>query len=130
MKKVIYLLFVLAVFACSETKRPQRDAEGKILKNGQFYDSQEAETKEVWVCFGKKSHAYHSNKECYGIQACKGKVRRMSLGEAVYMGRTPCHYCHKDVAEGNDEDCEDCEEADYDPDKYDTYEEYLKAKEE
>jgi hypothetical protein len=80
-----------------------------ILKNGQFYDSQEAETNMVWICTGGSSHAYHSNEECYGIKACKGERERISLDEAVSMGRTPCHYCHEEQDEKDP----------YDPDTYD-----------
>lgn len=35
---------VLFLFSCNENKNPQRDADGHILKNGQFYDNQESET--------------------------------------------------------------------------------------
>lgn len=117
MRKIIYLLFALALFSCKDSKKPQRDSEGRILKNGQFYDSQEEETNEVWICMGKKSHAYHSNDECYGIKACRSRVRKVSLEEAISMGRTPCHYCH--------EGSEDKDEGSYDPDKYDSYQQYL-----
>lgn len=125
MRKFIILLLALALLSCKESKNPQRDSEGRILKNGQFYDSQEAETHEVWICMGKKSHAYHSNDECYGIKACKSKVMKVSLEEAISSGRTPCHYCHEEtVAYNDDEECEDCEkEKDpYDPDYYDPLE--------
>lgn len=120
------------VVSCSEKKQNkevQRDADGMVLKNGQFYDDQEEETQEVWICLGRSSHAYHSTDECYGIQACRGEIEQVSLEEALDMGRTPCHYCHEEGFEENDEECEDCDEEDeYDPDRYDSYEQYLEFK--
>ena len=130
------LFMLLAMFSCSDSKKPQRDANGVILKNGQFYDSQEEETNMVWICTGKSSHAYHSTDDCYGIKACKGKKKRISLDEAVSMGRTPCHYCHGESTVGanrnyteryTEEDIDDEEEEefdDYDPDRYDSREQY------
>lgn len=124
MKKITLLLIILGMLSCSGKKQPQRDNSGKILKNGQFYDSHEAETHEVWICTGSSSHAYHSNEECYGIQACGGDIEMVSIEEAISMGRTPCHYCHEEGDIENDEECEDCEkEKDpYDPDYYDPLE--------
>lgn len=120
MRKIIFMFSVLALVSCSNGKKPQRDANGVILKNGQFYDTQEEETHEVWICTGRKSHAYHSNDECYGIQACRSRVKKVSLEEAVSMGRTPCHYCHEETDSENEES--------YDPDQYDSYEQYLEEK--
>lgn len=124
MKYYILLLTVFALLSCNGNKQPQRDSEGRILKNGQFYDNQEAETHEVWICIGKTSHAYHSNEECYGIKACKGETKKISLSEAISMGRTPCHYCHKESEYNDEDDCEDCdkEKDPYDPDFYDPLE--------
>ena len=112
MKRTIYLIALIALLSCSDSKSPERGADGKILKNGQFYDSQEAETGTVWICTGKSSHAYHSTDECYGIKACKGKVKKVLLEDARNMGRTPCHYCHKESKEIEEEDL-------FDPDIYD-----------
>ena len=120
MKMCILLLGLLAVLSCSDSKKPQRDADGMILKNGQFYDSQEEETNMVYICTGKSSHAYHSTKDCYGIEACKGDIEIISLDDAIEMGRTPCHYCHE----------EQKTPAGYDPDKYDSVEQYLEERSE
>ena len=117
MRRTILLLSVLALLSCSDSKQPQQS--GTIQKLGQFYDSQEEETGEVWICLGKSSHAYHSSKDCYGIKACKGKIKKVSLSEAKSMKRTPCHYCHE-TASVTDEECEECEEDEYDPDRFDS----------
>ncbi len=94
--KCILLALLVVCVSCSDNKQPQRGADGRILKNGQFYDSQESKTGEVWICTGRTSHAYHSNKDCYGMQSCQAEKKRISMEEAVAMGRTPCHYCHED----------------------------------
>lgn len=72
---------------------PQSDKETKSIKSG-LLDKNE-ETEGVWICTGKSSHAYHSTSECYGIQSCRSKKKKISLEDAKAMGRTPCHYCHK-----------------------------------
>ena len=120
-KLLLFIVTLVAITSCSNSKQPQRGADGKILKNGQFYDSQEAETKEVWICMGKSSHAYHSTDECYGIKACKGRKKKISLDEAVSMGRTPCHYCHETGTYLDDEECEDCEEEEVDEDEQEEF---------
>lgn len=94
-KSLCFMLLVFVLFSCSESKRPQTDADGRILKNGQFYDRQEEITGEVYICTGRKSHAYHSTDECYGIKSCKGRIELITIEDARDMGRTPCHYCHK-----------------------------------
>jgi len=117
---LLSVLSILTIVSCSEKKQRkeiQRDSDGIVLKNGQFYDSQESETNMVWICTGRSSHAYHSSEECYGIQACQGDIEMVSLDDAVSMGRTPCHYCHEENEFENEES--------YDPDKYDSYEQYL-----
>lgn len=93
--KLPLLVLLILLVSCSDKKQPQRGSDGRILKNGQFYDSMEAETGEVWICTGKKSHAYHSTNECYGIQSCRASKKKISKDKAIAMGRTPCHYCHK-----------------------------------
>lgn len=93
----ILLMAIFAViFVYKRCESPQGDTTDQPHKNGQFYDSQEVETGEVWICTGKKSHAYHSTEECYGIQSCRASKKKISKDEAVKMGRTPCHYCHKE----------------------------------
>lgn len=101
MNKLSLTVFILAMAVfCScdgntNVKQVEYDENGKVSKNGQFYDSQEQETGNVFICTGKRSHAYHSSPECYGIKSCKASVEIITIGEAENMGRTPCHYCHK-----------------------------------
>lgn len=96
---LVVICFVLGLgwYSSYGTQKVERDKDGRVLKNGQFYDSQEKESGEVWICTGKTSHAYHSTPECYGIQSCRAEKKKITLEEAVSMGRTPCHYCHKDT---------------------------------
>lgn len=86
MKPLLNLFFILLCAACTNNKTP---------KAGQFYDPQEQETGEVYVCTGEKSHAYHSNENCYGLSRCSRDIIKVTIEEAKEHGRTPCHYCHK-----------------------------------
>lgn len=95
MNRFVFLLMIFTILSCTGTGQPQRDENGRVLKNGQFYDDQEKKSNEVWLCMGKTSHAYHSNSECYGIKSCGGEIKMVPLSEAIAMGRTPCRYCHK-----------------------------------
>lgn len=95
MNRILFVVSLCAVLSCSENKQYERDEDGNVLKNGQFYDSKEAETGDVWICTGRSSHAYHSTDDCYGIKSCRGRKKKISLEEAIDMGRTPCHYCHQ-----------------------------------
>ena len=85
--KSVSLLIVLA--SCTES------GNRRLPETGQFYNSQEQETGEVYICTGKKSHAYHSNKECFGLSSCSGDIETLTIEEAKEKGRTPCHFCHK-----------------------------------
>lgn len=52
------------------------------------------ETKKVYICTGRNSHAYHKTRDCYGLSNCSRSILKVSLEEAEEEGRTPCHYCH------------------------------------
>lgn len=87
MKHLLTLLLLLACISCSDNKR--------LPKTGQFYDPQEQQTGEVYICTGRSSHAYHSNRECFGIKSCSRKIIKVTIEEAEERGRTPCHFCHE-----------------------------------
>ena len=87
----IYLyLFVIACIWASVILYSDR----QHSKTGQFYDPQEQETGEVYVCTGRRSHAYHSNRNCIGLKSCSKKIVVLTIEEAKEEGRTPCHFCH------------------------------------
>ena len=92
-----YVLLLFVIFFSSCNSGPQRDENGEILKNGQFYDKEQDETGEVWICTGKSSHAYHSSIKCYGLRSCRSNKKKVDKQIAIDMGRTPCHYCYKDI---------------------------------
>ena len=98
-KKALYTIAIVSAFLSCDSNTNARqveyDEDGKVSKNGQFYDAQEEETGVVYICTGKKSHAYHSNPECYGIKSCRANIEKIPIEEAEDMGRTPCHYCHQ-----------------------------------
>ena len=86
MKQLLVFFFILSCLSCTRSGVP---------KAGQFYDPQEQETLEVYICTGKSSHAYHSNRNCYGIKACRGTTKKVTIDKAEELGRTPCHFCHE-----------------------------------
>ena len=88
MKKAMFTLFlILFCLACTDSK--------KLPKTGQFYDKQEKETGWVYICIGRSSHAYHSNRECFGLSSCSREILKVTLEDAQEDGRTPCHFCHE-----------------------------------
>ena len=48
----------------------------------------------VYICTGPKSECYHKTSSCKGLNRCTGDIRRITLEEAVKMGRRPCKICY------------------------------------
>jgi hypothetical protein len=44
----------------------------------------------VYVCEGPKSVVYHKSENCGGLSHCSTKIYKVTLEEAVKMGRRPC----------------------------------------
>ena len=44
----------------------------------------------VYVCEGPKSVVYHKSENCGGLSYCSTRVYKVTLEEAVKMGRRPC----------------------------------------
>lgn len=44
----------------------------------------------VYICQGPYSKVYHKSNECRGLSHCSTKIVKVSLEEAVKMGRRPC----------------------------------------
>lgn len=44
----------------------------------------------VFVCEGPKSVVYHKSEDCGGLSHCSTKIYKVTLGEAIRMGRRPC----------------------------------------
>lgn len=50
---------------------------------------------DVWICSGKYSKRYHATEDgCKGMRACKGDKFKVTLQQALEMGRTPCGFCY------------------------------------
>ena len=49
----------------------------------------------VYVCTGKYATKYHYQKECGMLGNCKGRIKSVTLDDAVAMGRTLCRECEK-----------------------------------
>lgn len=55
---------------------------------------QVAPTGTVYVCISKNSVAYHSSKECAGLNRCTHEVREMSTSDAQGIGKRACQKCY------------------------------------
>lgn len=55
------------------------------------YDS----NKTVYICTGSSSYAYHANKNCSGLNNCKGEIKAVTIAEAEQQHRKPCKKCCK-----------------------------------
>jgi hypothetical protein len=44
----------------------------------------------VYLCEGPYSKVYHASPECRGLSNCSTKIYKVTLEEAVKMGRRPC----------------------------------------
>jgi len=44
----------------------------------------------VYVCEGPRSVVYHRSENCNGLSRCSTKIYKVTLEEAVKMGRRPC----------------------------------------
>ena len=49
----------------------------------------------VYICDSSKAIAYHSNKNCSGLQHCTHKILSVSEKDAINVyGRRKCHICY------------------------------------
>jgi hypothetical protein len=44
----------------------------------------------VYICQGPYSKVYHKSNVCRGLSNCSTKIYKVTLEEAVKMGRRPC----------------------------------------
>jgi hypothetical protein len=44
----------------------------------------------VYICEGPYSKVYHKADDCKGLSNCSTKIYKVTLEEAVKMGRRPC----------------------------------------
>lgn len=56
-------------------------------ENGKRYDLG------AFVCSGRYAKKYHIDKNCRGLQSCKGTIRFITLREARGRGMQPCRMC-------------------------------------
>ena len=48
----------------------------------------------VWICTGSKAYAYHSNRNCSGLNRCGKCIVKVTLAEAKERGYRPCKRCY------------------------------------
>lgn len=44
----------------------------------------------VYLCEGPASKVYHASPDCRGLSRCSTKIYKVTLEEAIKMGRRPC----------------------------------------
>jgi hypothetical protein len=44
----------------------------------------------VYICQGPYSKVYHKSQDCRGLSNCSTKILKVTIEEAVKMGRRPC----------------------------------------
>lgn len=54
-----------------------------------------ASNQKVYICTGSSSRCYHKTSTCYGLNNCKGEIKKITLEEAQRMGRRECGICYK-----------------------------------
>lgn len=50
--------------------------------------------KNVYVCTGSSSVAYHKTKTCKGLRNCGSEIKSITPKEAKEMNRRPCKICY------------------------------------
>jgi hypothetical protein len=53
------------------------------------------QTQYVYLCEGPKSTVYHASNTCRGLSRCSTKIYKVTLAEAIKMGRRPCKIEYK-----------------------------------
>lgn len=49
----------------------------------------------VYICNGPKAEVlYHSKSNCRGLNKCSGDVKKVTLSNAIEMGRRACKICY------------------------------------
>ena len=48
------------------------------------------QTEYVYLCEGPYSKVYHKASDCHGLSNCSTKIYKVTLEEAVKLGRRPC----------------------------------------
>lgn len=53
-----------------------------------------SQDKQVYICTGPRSEAYHKSGRCKGLSRCSREILRVTKEEARRMGRHECPWCH------------------------------------
>ena len=54
------------------------------------FSSTTEKTVYVYICEGRYSKVYHKSQDCRGLSNCSTKIYKVTLEEALKMGRRPC----------------------------------------
>lgn len=56
------------------------------------------DTAKVYVCTGSAAYAYHTHRDCRGLNRCTATIRQITVKEAKKQGRKFCGYCRRSIA--------------------------------
>jgi len=90
MKAIILFVALFVGIQVSYSVMAQGDVSQKTTKT-----ASDTKSGNVYVCSGKTSKAYHTNKNCAGLKKCKGEVKEYSEADAKAKGYTACKSCNK-----------------------------------
>jgi len=90
MKAIILFVALFIGMQVSYSAFAQGDGSKKTTKT-----TAETKSGNVYVCSGKSSKAYHSNKDCAMLKKCKSEVKEYSKADAEGKGYTACKTCNK-----------------------------------
>ena len=54
-----------------------------------------AASEQVYICTGPSATKYHDSDECWGLNRCKSRIKKVSIEEAEEMGYDPCKICYE-----------------------------------
>lgn len=54
-----------------------------------------ATLEQVYVCTGPSATKYHDSDECWGLNRCKNRIKKVSIEEAEEMGYDSCKICYE-----------------------------------
>lgn len=81
-KRILLFLMATGCMGHPDTSSSESNAQGHLLKT--------ADIQKVFICTGNYSKKYHLQKNCKGLNNCKGEIEEVTLEQAKKLRRTLC----------------------------------------
>lgn len=87
MKKLLSLLLLFClVSVVSDARAPRASTVHPVIVPKEAY---------VYICISSSSYAYHSNRDCRGLNRCTHEIRKVTLEDAKdKYSKKPCKICY------------------------------------